>query len=73
MDWIVYLLLVLSAAAIVFSIAGTVKLFKGFTADNNESSEERIARLKRYRTRMIVSYVAAVLMITIAALIKLNL
>lgn len=71
MDWIVYLLLALSAAAIVFSIAGTVKLFKGFTADNTVSSEERIARLKRYRRKMIVSYAAAMLMITAAALIKL--
>lgn len=71
MDWIVYLLLALAGAAIVFSIAGTVKLFKGFTADSTETNDERIARLKRYRTRMIVSYAAAVVMITAAALIKL--
>lgn len=71
MDWIIYLLLALSGAVIVFSIMSTVKLFKGFTAENTESNEERIARLKRYRTRMIVSYAAAVLMITVAALIKL--
>ncbi|SDA17234.1 hypothetical protein SAMN02910447_01280 [Ruminococcus sp. YE71] len=66
----IVILLIGAGAAIGFSLLATVKLFAAFGSD--ETNDERIARLKKYKKRMIISYAAAAVMITAAALIKLH-
>ncbi len=67
---IILVMLVGASAAIVYSIVTTVRLFQGFTADNSETNDERISRLKKYRKKVIISYAAAVILITAAAMVK---
>ena len=62
-------LLVGSAAAIAYSFVLTVRLFKSF--GTQETNDERIARLRGFKKKVILSYAAAVLMMTAAALVKL--
>lgn len=68
MDIIVYILLALSAAALICSIVLTVNMFKSFTGESG--AEESKKELIKYRRRMILTYAAAVLLITAAAVVK---
>ncbi|MCD8095899.1 MAG: hypothetical protein LUE12_07205 [Ruminococcus sp.] len=64
MKILIYILLLLAAVVLVYSIAATAKLFKSFGA---EKADEQ---LKKYRNRMIAAYVTAVVLITAAAAVK---
>ncbi len=68
MNTLIIIFLVAAAVGLIFSIVTTIKLFKGFTAE--ETAEGRIARLKKYRTRMILTYAVTVGFITAAAVMK---
>ncbi len=66
----IVILLFGAGAAIGFSLLATVRLFATFGSD--QSNEERIAKLKKYKKRMIISYAAAAVLVTAAAVIKLH-
>ena len=68
MTVVIIILLVCAAAGLAVSAVMTVRLFKGFTAD--ETAEGRIKRLKKYRIQIIITYVITVGLITAAAVVK---
>ena len=68
MNTLIIIFLIGAAVGLIFSIVTTVKLFKGFTAE--ETADGRIERLKKYRTRMILTYAVTVGFITAAAVMK---
>ena len=68
MDILVIVFLVCATLGLLLSIVTTVKLFKDFTAE--ETPEGRIERLKKYRTRMILTYAATAGFVTAAAAVK---
>lgn len=70
MEILVYILLALSAAALICSVLLTVNMFKCFTGSVEQDPERTKEDLKKYRNRMILSYAAAVVLITAAAVVK---
>ena len=68
MNILIIIFLICAAVGLIFSAVTTVKLFKGFSAE--ETAEGRIARLKKYRSLMIITYAVTVGSITAAAVIK---
>lgn len=70
MEILVYILLALSAAALICSVLLTVNMFKCFTGSEDHDREKAKEDLKKYRNRMILSYAAAAVMITAAAVVK---
>jgi hypothetical protein len=71
MNIVVYLLLLFAAAVLAYSVAATVKMFKCFVSSESKQAEESKQNLIKYRKKMIISYVIAVIFITAAAIIKL--
>ncbi len=65
MKFLIYICLLFAAAFLGCSVAMTVQLFKCFGNDNDQ-----VERLKKYRVRMVASYAACVVFITLAAVIK---
>lgn len=63
--------LVLAAAAVIYSVYATCSMFKQITSDSEENTaESKVSKLKSYRVRMIISYAAAILFITLSAVMK---
>jgi hypothetical protein len=69
MNLFIYLLIIAAAAFMIYSVVLTVNIYKCFGSDEI-SADERKKSLIKYRNRMILSYAAAVLLITAAAAVK---
>lgn len=65
----VYILLILAAIGLIYSVYLTVAIFRCFS-DTVDDKDPK-AMLVKYRNKMIVSYVLTVLLITAAAAVKL--
>jgi hypothetical protein len=65
----IYILIAAAVAFLIYSIVLTVNLFKCFGLDAADPEQNK-KRLIKYRNRMILSYIAAVLLITAAAAVK---
>lgn len=66
---IVYILLILAAVCLVYSIYLTVSVFKCFGMENTGRDELK-KKLVSYRNKVIASYAGTVVLITAAAVVK---
>lgn len=65
----VYILLILAAIGLIYSVYLTVAIFRCFSDTAGDKDPKTM--LVKYRNKMIVSYVLTVLLITAAAAVKL--